>query len=400
MPVTTRNTFQFLREKEARRRTSHFPAGPFRAGVSLHSHTMFSEEGLDMVPRYTAKLPYLGQAIRRQEAEYSLRKGRPFDFRQAFWTPPLAPRQAYRLEEKQIQLRFQLPALVSLTDHDDLRASLLLRVLGRFQAAPVSIEWTVPFGPTFFHLGIHNLPVHQARELHTQLALFTSDPRPETLPEYLSKLTSFPDLLVVLNHPLWDEKGVGTEVHRESLTALLTEHGPHIHAVELNGLRSWKENADVIALARKMDLPVISGGDRHGREPNAILNLTRAVSFAGFVEEIRYARQSHVVFMPQYREPLKARVLQTMIDVVRDYPENIEGRRLWSDRVFYRDPVSRTNVPLSEIWQDGGPRVVQHFLSVMRFLERRGVQGALRLALEDRSTVWSKAIWSDSEASI
>ena len=73
-----------------------------------------------MVPQYTAKVPYLGEAIRHQELEYHRKKRKRFSFGDAFWTPPLAPRQAYRLEEKQIQRKFKLPALISLTDHDDI----------------------------------------------------------------------------------------------------------------------------------------------------------------------------------------------------------------------------------------------------------------------------------------
>src|SRR5690242_4523156 len=77
----------------------------FRSGVSLHSHTMYSEESLEMVPRYTAHVPYLGAAIRRALAAYARKIGSELDFRRAFWTPPLTPRKAYRLEEKQIQRR-------------------------------------------------------------------------------------------------------------------------------------------------------------------------------------------------------------------------------------------------------------------------------------------------------
>ncbi len=348
-----------------------------------------------MVPRYTARLPYLGRAIREQEAQYSARKAQPFDFNCAFWTPPLTPRQAYRLEEKQIQRRFQLPGFVSLTDHDDIRAAGLLQVLNQFRKAPVSVEWTVPFGSTFFHLGVHNLPVEESRALQVQLAKFTANPAAESLADYLKGLTAMPGVLVVLNHPLWDEKGIGAGLHQQTLLQLLQEHGNHIHALELNGLRSWHENKQVISLARQADLPVISGGDRHGREPNAIVNLTPAASFTGFVEEVRYERRSHVVFMPQYREPIKLRVLQTMVDVVREYPENVAGRRLWSDRVFFRDPATQVTSPLSLIWSDGGPRVVKSFLAAMRLFDWPGMRAALRIALDDRAVVWS-----DREASI
>ena len=348
-----------------------------------------------MVPRYTARVPYLGRAIRRQEAEYSAKKGRDFDFNNAFWTPPLAPRQAYRLEEKQIQRQFQLPALVSLTDHDDTRAGTLLRVLNRFRKIPVSTEWTIRYESTFFHLGIHNIPADKVQEVQGNLAHFTDNPAPGTLAGYLEMLNAFPETLIVLNHPLWDEKGIGLEAHKQVLANLLANHGKSFHALEVNGLRSWNENRDVIELGRSTDFPVVSGGDRHGREPNAILNLSAATSFEEFVDEVRHGRKSDVVFMPQYHEPLRLRVLHTMVDVVRDYPENIEGRRLWSDRVFYRDPVTGDTTPLSAIWQDGGPKIVRHFIGAMRLVHWPGVKSALRMALDDRA-----AVWSDREASV
>ncbi|MDQ2713081.1 MAG: hypothetical protein M3Y24_12785 [Acidobacteriota bacterium] len=214
MPVTAANTLQFY-WKDASVPSS------FRSGVSLHSHTLFSEESLDMVPRYTARVPYLGRAVTRQQAEYNLKTGQHLDFRHAFWTPPLTPRQAYRLEEKQIQRKFRLPAMVSLTDHDDSRAASLLRVLHQFRNAPVSTEWTIPFGPTFFHLGIHNMRPERALEMQADFARFTANPNPKDLAGYLEYLQSCPDLLIVLNHPLWDEKRIGREAHRQVLSELL-----------------------------------------------------------------------------------------------------------------------------------------------------------------------------------
>lgn len=385
MSVTTTTSIQFFRHDPA-------VAPDFRTGVSLHSHTMCSEESLAMVPKYTAKVPYLGEAIRRQQAEYGRQKPKPFNFGDAFWTPPLAPRQAYRLEEKQIQRRFKLPALVSLTDHDDIRAASKLHILDRFRKAPISNEWTIPYGETFFHLGVHNLPVADAAAICAQLARFTAhsrqeQPREEQLGPTLEMLNALPEVLLILNHPLWDEKGIGAVRHNAALRSLLSAHGRKFHGLELNGLRSWDENKRVIALGREADLPVLSGGDRHGREPNAILNLSRAATFAEFVEEVRRDFFSHVVFMPQYHEPLRLRILQTMVDVVRDYPENLEGRRTWADRVFWRDPDTGANLPLRVVWGDGGPRVVRHFIATMRLLEWRGVRSALKLALNDRAPI-------------
>ena len=53
--------------------------------------------------------------------------------------------------------------------------------------------------------------------------------------------------------------------------------------------------------------PLISGGDRHGLEPNAIVNLTNAGSFSEFVAEVREDKISDVLFMNQCREPIRLR---------------------------------------------------------------------------------------------
>jgi hypothetical protein len=381
MVDTSRNSFQFLWR-------SPVIGGQFRSGVSLHSHTMYSQESLEMVPRYTAKVPYLGRAVQAKHQKN-------FSFENAFWTPPLAPRQAYRLEEKQIQRKLKLPALISLTDHDDIRAAAQLRVIDRFKTVPVSTEWTIPFGETFFHLGIHNMPASDAASLMNRLAEFTRHPKISRLHELFDALHSNPDILLVLNHPLWDEKGIGFDRHSAALQSLLAGYGNFLHALEVNGLRAWHENKQVIALGRETGLPVVSGGDRHGREPNAILNLSRAATFAEFVHEVRHERFSHVVFMPQYREPLKMRILQTIVDVVREYPENFAGRRYWGDRMFYRDAESGAITPLASLWKDGGPGIVKQFIGAMRLLEWRPFRSALKVALHDRSVVWS-----DGEAAI
>ncbi len=378
----TATTFQFVWQDRTVQKM-------FKSGVSLHSHTMYSEESLEMIPRHTAKVPYLGSAIRRHEAEYLQAKGDHLDFRRAFWTPPLAPRQAHRLEQKQIEDQFQLPGLVSLTDHDDIRAGSMLRVLSAFREAPVSTEWTIPFGPTFFHLGVHNMPPEDSHEIMRQFSEFTGNPEEHRLQPLLSMLNSYPDVLLVLNHPLWDEKGIGVAEHALVVGCLLERYGSFMHALELNGLRSWCENKQVIRLGRQIEMPLVSGGDRHGLEPNATVNLSRTDTLPGFIHELRYEKVSHVAFMPQYHEPIKVRLLHTMVDVVREYPENFEGRRTWGDRVFYHGAKDQMPIPLSSYWKDGGPKVVKHFIAAMRLLELRTVRSALRLALNDRASVWS-----------
>jgi hypothetical protein len=224
------------------------------------------------------------------------------------------------------------------------------------------------------------------------LQAFTAAPTSDELYRLLEMLNAYPEMLLVLNHPLWDEKGIGVAEHAQVLGRLLERHGRRFHALEMNGLRSWKENQKVARLGRQVGLPAISGGDRHGLEPNAILNVTRAATLSEFVQEVRNERCSHVVIMPQYREPLKMRVLQTMVDIVREYPDNMEGRRSWSDRVCYRPEPESEPIPLSHFWPEGKPFLIELFVKAMRLAEFRGVRSALRLALNERR------VYSDQEA--
>ena len=128
--------------------------GGFRTGVSLHSHTMHSLESLGFIPRYAEAIPPLAWEIRRQARKYLEKCGRELDYTRAFWTPPLPATHAFELEKRSIEREFGLAALVSITDHDNVEAAARLRVREETKQAPISLEWTVPIGPSYFHIGI------------------------------------------------------------------------------------------------------------------------------------------------------------------------------------------------------------------------------------------------------
>ena len=44
-------------------------------------------------------------------------------------------------------------------------------------------------------------------------------------------------------------------------------------------------------LAEEFQTTAVSGGDRHGTEPNAVLNLTNAGVFGEFAHEVRFQRK-------------------------------------------------------------------------------------------------------------
>lgn len=335
----------------------------YSAAVSLHSHTMHSREGLDFVPRVLACVPLARAALETVEQIALRRTGKRIPFERVFWRPPLHPGAAHDLEAGQIRELLGLQPLVSITDHDTLEACAELRAIGI--EVPYSLEWTAPYMGTVFHIGVHNLPPGQARELESAMALVTAAPTPQRITDLLAAMSSLPDVLLVLNHPFSCEQLVERPEHIRLLRQFLNESGAWLHALELNGLQTAANNADTIGLAAERGMPVISGGDRHCLEPNANLNLTNERSFAGFVNEIR-AGHSTVLFLPQYRDPISARYVEFVWETVRTYAE-FTGRERWLDRVFVRLESGET-VTCASVWPHGRPPVIPSFISLVGFL--------------------------------
>jgi hypothetical protein len=342
----------------------------FLTAISLHSHTQYSRESLYFIPALAEKNPLLHWGLNLQKRRC---KGVKADFESAYWTPPLTAQAAYQLERSQIEDELHLAGIVSLTDHDSIEAPLLLRDSG--YEVPISIEWTVPFRETELHIGVHNLPRGRAQEMVAEMHAYTADPREELLRELLAALDEFPEVLVVLNHPLCDFSGPGP-VHARALDEFLRKCNAFLHAFEVNALRPHAENQAVIPLARAWNQPLISGGDRHGCEPNAAVNLTRAGSMAEFVHEMRDDGHFQVLFLPRYRESLKLRMLQTVIDVVHEYPSHPLGRS-WDNRVFHPDSTGAMR-PLSALW-DKSPQFIEAVLAILRLVEENAVRRNVRL---------------------
>ena len=331
-----------------------------KTGVSLHCHTEHSKEMLDFVPHYAAKLPIISYFWKKENKKYLKRKGEEIDFSDAYWSPPLTAHEVYKIEKAQIN-EAGLDAITSITDHDCIEANLQINEHTANEQAPISMEWTVPFEFGFFHVGVHNLPKDRAVELTKMLLDYTFNKENhsiEKLNELFSTLHALPEVLIVLNHPLWDIEIVGKEKHKYLLKNFLKEHGRWVHAFEINGFRSWSENKAVIEMAEALRYPIVTGGDRHGCKPNTVINLTNAKTFAEFAEEIRVDKRSEVVLMPEYKEPLHSRQLQSFAEILKHYPEFPEGRRKWFDRVYFDyDGVGLRK--LSVHWTYGGPKWLQ-----------------------------------------
>lgn len=352
---------------------SHDMGRDIQAAVSLHGHTNRSKESLQLIPQLARKGPMLHEALERQ-----CRRSRiPVDFSRAYWTPPLTPKLANETEKDQIENVLGLKALVSLTDHDNIEAPLLLRTQRETERTPISLEWSVPFAGTLFHLGVHNLPGRQAQNIVDDLAAYTRKPSDRRLCELLAMLDGFPEVLVVFNHPLWTQSCVGVRRRADDLDRFLQCAGQFLHAFEINATRSARENDRVGELAEQWERPLVSGGDRHGCAASAALNLTFAETFCEFVGEIRKERRSHVLLMPQYAEPVSIRTTRTLLDVIRNYPEYPAGSRRWDDRIFHPDENGGPDRPISALWK-APPAYVEQILACIRLLESAAVQRAVK----------------------
>jgi len=351
----------------------------YRTGVSLHSHTNQSMETLDFLANLGSQYPMIRPLLARLERRSEAMHGVRVNYAASYWTPPMTPKLAFDLESHQIE-KLDVAPMVSISDHDNIKAPMLLRTIASARQIPVSVEWTAPYGVQSFHLGVHNLPSAKATEWMATLADYTAHPSDARLTEILIALHEEPNVLVVFNHPLWDLYLVGAEKHQFLVNEFLQKNGAYLHALELNGLRNWDENRAVRRLAEKWNMVLISGGDRHGVEPNANINLTNAGSFTEFVHEIRRERKSDVLFMPQYAEPWKHRILRSTIDAIRSYPEFPQGSRTWDERVYHPDANGIVR-PLSELWPGGrAPRAMAWVIGMVQLMGLGPVSGGLRMA--------------------
>ena len=368
----------------------------FRSGISLHSHTNQSRETLDFLANlgstYSMIRPFLARLERRAEKLHGVR----VDYASSYWTPPMTPKLAFDLESRQVE-ELGLTSMVSITDHDTIEAPMLLRTVPSARRIPVSVEWSVPYGGMQdFHIGIHNLPSARAKEWMNILAEFTANPGDERLREILVALHEERNVLIVFNHPMWDLFLIGEERHRFMVNEFLQKFGAWMHALELNGLRNWEENRETRRLAERWNMVLISGGDRHGVEPNANINLTNATSFTEFVHEIRRERESNVLFMPQYARPWKHRLLQSTLDAIRNYPDFPQGSRAWDERAYHPDARGVVR-PLSEIWPKGRtPVAIQCVIKCVQMLGSGPVSSGLRVAWNDTSQL--RLALSDQES--
>ena len=62
-----------------------------RAAVSLHGHCECSRETLEFIPRIVQQVPFLSRFYERGLAQYESQNGRPLNFGEWYWRPPITP---------------------------------------------------------------------------------------------------------------------------------------------------------------------------------------------------------------------------------------------------------------------------------------------------------------------
>jgi hypothetical protein len=163
----------------------------------------------------------------------------------AYWTPPMTPKLAFDLESRQIE-KLDLAPMVSLTDHDNIKAPMLLRTVPSARQIPVSVEWSAPYGVQSFHLGIHNLPSAKAPEwMQTLEGLHGKNPSDARLTEILDCAERRTERAGDLQPPDVGSVPGGRGEARVPGERVSAEERQYMHALELNGLRHWDENRAV-----------------------------------------------------------------------------------------------------------------------------------------------------------
>lgn len=345
-----------------------------KTGISLHCHTHFSKENLDFLPYYSDRIPIIAGLWRREYAAYREREQRDIDFDTAYWTPPLSANVVHEGEKRQI-IEVGLQPIVSITDHDRIDANL---EINRIESVPISMEWTVPFANGFFHVGVHNLPPECSESIVATLLEYTEEPDSRSvtrLNELFRMLWEYPNVLVVLNHPLWDIELIGHKEHEHLLKDFLKIHSKWIHAFEVNGFRKWSENHAVIELAESFGKPAVAGGDRHGCQPNTVLNISGCLSMDEYAADVRDARRNEIALMPCYERPICSRQLESFSEILREYPESPADRRNWMQRVFFDTHEGLGFRPISEIGMINGPFWMRASIYTL------GILGSPRLAI-------------------
>jgi hypothetical protein len=79
------------------------------------------------------------------------------------------------------------------------------------------------------------------------------------------------------------------------------------------------------------------------------------------------------------------RTIQTLLDVIREYPEYPLGSQRWDGRVFHPDHITNIDRPVSAFW-DTPPVFLERIFSAIRLLENTAVRQVLTGILRDEAS--------------
>ena len=117
------------------------------------------------------------------------------------------------------------------------------------------------------------------------------------------------------------------------------------------------------------------------------MNLTNAETFAEFTEEIRVDKRSEIALMPEYKQPLHSRQLQSFAEILKLYPEFPEGRQKWFDRVHFDIGDGFGTRPLSVHWTFGGPTWLRWAVRTLAIFGSPYLRPAFRFVEKKRDKV-------------
>jgi hypothetical protein len=290
------------------------PWREFRMPVSIHGHTYHSEESVARMNYVMAK-PILRNIQDWMERRFMEKAREEFNYKDFFYRPPISPLEVWELELNGVKDLGFNDLLIALTDHDKIDACFEFQRLrpDLKEKTTFSEEFSLFIDDQIIHMGIHGIPEHEAQDLHQKLQKLAQEMRHDDIFDLLHSK----DLLVIFNHPLWEFRGFGD--FDSVLKKFLKRYRWAIHAFEFNGLRSRHENERVIDLARRYQMPLIGGGDRHVPVPSVVLAGTReATTFEEFMQEVKDGYAS-VICKPAYFIPLSWKLFVRILQYVRAY---------------------------------------------------------------------------------
>lgn len=307
-------------------RPCNAPTREFHLPVCLHGHSYHSEENIGRL-NHIMRLPGLNIINEYFNASFRAKAHDDLDYSDIHYNPPLSPEEVWEMELKGVRTLGFDRLLFAITDHDKIAGcqELMETRPDLIPSTTISEELSIYFEKQAIHLGIHGIPRKEADEIHKNLQAMAKSSDYDGIFHLLHEKKC----LVIFNHPMWKLHFQGD--FDSALVNFLKRYRAGIHAFEFNGLRHRQENDNVIDLARRYQIPLIGGGDRHTFIPSLVMTASReAETYADFIEEVKNG-WGVVIVKNDYFVPLWWKMTVRIMQYVQHY----------RSIVFYK------NIPLS-----------------------------------------------------